>query len=63
MLFEGARPVVGLDEVWGMNLVSQFPCVICFWVPLPLDKILKHSGPTEALVVDDLFHLVFLLFF
>jgi hypothetical protein len=63
MLLEGIQLVISLDEVWGMNLVSRFPCVIRFWVFLPLDEVLEHSGPAKAPVVNDAFYLVFLLSF
>jgi hypothetical protein len=53
--------VIGLNKIWGVNLVSGFPCIVCFWVSLPADKILECSGPAGVPMVDDMLHLVFLL--
>jgi hypothetical protein len=58
---EGVWLMIGSNEIWGMNLVSGFPCVVHFRIPLPFDEILKCSGPAGAPVVDDTLHLVFLL--
>jgi hypothetical protein len=55
--------VIGLDEVWGVNLVSGFPCIVCFQVSLPLDEILECSGPAEVSMVDDALHLIFFFSF
>jgi hypothetical protein len=53
--------VIGLNEVWGVNLVSRFPCVVRFWIALPLDEILECSSPAGTPVVDNAFHLIFFL--
>jgi hypothetical protein len=62
MLFvERVRLVIGINKIWGMNLVSGFPHVVRFWVPLPFDEILECSGPARVPVVDDALHIVFFL--
>jgi hypothetical protein len=59
MWFEGAGSPIGIDEVWGMYLVSGFPHVVCIWVSLSFDEVLEHSGPAEMLVINDMLHFVF----
>jgi hypothetical protein len=62
MLFiERIQLVIGLNKIWGMDLVSGFPCVVCFWIALPFDEILECLCPAKVPVVDDAFHLVFFL--
>jgi hypothetical protein len=53
--------VIGLEEIWGMNLRDWLPSVVAFWVPFPLDKVLESSGPSVASVADDALN--FKLFF
>jgi hypothetical protein len=55
--------VIGFNEVRGMNLVSGFPCVVHFWVSLPFDEILEHSGPAKVSMVDNALHLIFFFSF
>ncbi len=51
--------VIGVNELWSMDLISWFPGVIRFWIPYPLDKILEGSSPPGAPMIDDSFNLVF----
>jgi hypothetical protein len=55
--------VVGGDKVWGVDLVSRFPRVVCFWIPFPFDKVLEHSRPAEVPIINDTLHLILLLSF
>jgi hypothetical protein len=59
MQFEGAGSSIGIDKVWGMYLVSRFPCVVHIWVSFPLDEVLEHSGPAEMSVINDMLHFIF----
>src|SRR6266436_4995602 len=49
-----------LDKIRGMNLVSWFPCIVAFGIPLPFDQVLKSFCPSELSVCDDSFDFVFL---
>ena len=53
--------MIKFDEVWGMYLISWFPCVVTFRISLPLYEILQSSGPTMTSVVNNALH--FILFF
>jgi hypothetical protein len=53
--------VIGLEEIWGMNLCDWFPGVVAFWVSFPLDEVLQGSRSSVASVADDA--LDFKLFF
>ena len=54
---------IGFNELWGVDLISWFPSVIGFWVPLPFDKVLKSSSPSGVSMVDDFLHFVFFFTF
>jgi len=62
-ILEGVLLVIGVNEMWGMDLVSWFPGVVHFRIPYPFDEILEGSRPAGAPVVDDLFDLVFFFSF
>jgi hypothetical protein len=49
------------NEIWGVDLVSGFPCVVHFWIPFPFDEVLECPRPAGAPVVNDTLHLVFFL--
>ena len=55
--------MIGINESWGMDLVSWFPGVVCFWIPYPFDKILESSSPTGVPVINDFLHFVFFFSF
>ncbi len=55
--------VIGVNELWSVNLVSWFPGVVRFWVPYPLDEVLEGSSPASAPMIDDSFDFVLLLSF
>ena len=52
--------MIKFDELWGMHLVSWFPCIVTFRVPFPFDEIFKLSSSSMMSVVDDMLHFVFL---
>jgi len=52
--------VIGLKEFGSVNLVSWLPGVVTFRVPFPFDEVLECSGSSMTLVVDNMFHLIFL---
>ena len=52
--------MIEFDEFWSMHLISWFPCVVTFGVPLPFDEILEPSGPAMTSVVNNSFHFVLL---
>jgi len=58
--FDGGVLVIRFDQVRSMHLVSWFPSVIAFWVPLPLYQILEPSRLAMTSVVLDLFHFILL---
>jgi hypothetical protein len=33
--------MIGLDQVWGIDLVGQFPSVIIIGIAYPLDQVLQ----------------------
>src|SRR5260370_8772052 len=51
--------VIGLNEFWGVDLISWFPGVIGFWIPLPFDQVLEGSRLPRVSVINDLLDLVF----
>jgi hypothetical protein len=53
--------MIFFQEVQGVHLVSWFPGVVTFRIPLPLYEILEHSCSPMTLVVLYLLHLI--LFF
>ena len=52
--------MIEFDELWGMHLISWFPCVVTFRVPFPLDEILEPPSPTMMLVVNNALHFILL---
>ena len=63
ILFDGRQRIlsmIGLDQCWCVHMVSCLPCVVCFGIPLPLDKILKLSFTSKVAVIDNGFNFVFL---
>jgi hypothetical protein len=53
-------PMVEFDEVWGMCLISVFPSIVAFSIPLSFDEVLELSRLSIMLVALDLLHFVFL---
>ena len=51
--------MIEFDELWGMYLISWFPCVVTLRIPFPFDEILESSGPTMTSVVDNALHFIF----
>jgi hypothetical protein len=45
--------VIGLEDIWGVNLRRWFPSVIALRVPLPFDEVLKGSGSSMTSVAND----------
>ena len=60
-IFEGMLSVIGVNELWSVDLVSWLPGVVHFWVSHPFDKVLKSSSPSRAPMINDPFDLI--LFF
>jgi hypothetical protein len=62
-LLERAPLVVLFDQCGGVYLGGRFPCVVCVWVPLPLEEILQgFPPPVETVIYNGLdFVLVFTL--
>src|SRR5260370_30915815 len=54
--------VIGLNEFWGVNLISWFPGVIGFWIPLPFDQGLEGLRMSRESVIYDLLNLIFFFF-
>jgi len=46
-----------------MDLISWFPSVIGFWIPLPFDQVLEGSRLPKMSVIDDLLDFVFFFSF
>ena len=55
----GSCGLIMLYEIRGMDLVSWFPCIVAFGIPLPFDQVLKSFCPSELSVCDDSFDFVF----
>jgi len=62
-ILERVLSVIGFNEVWGMDLVSWLPGVICFGVPFPFDEVLESSSPTGVPVIDNFFNFIFFFSF
>src|SRR5258707_11367527 len=62
-IFKGVLSVIGLNELWSMNLVSWFPGVVRFRIPFPLDEVLKSSSPAGVSMIDHFFYLIFFFSF
>ena len=58
---EVGRPTFVLfNQIWGMNGVSGFPCVVTFRVSFPLDQELESFVLPEVAMCLDGFHLILL---
>jgi hypothetical protein len=55
---EEVSTVVFLQQVWGLQVGLRIPCVVAFWVPLPLDQVLQLFLPPMTLVAPDSLNLV-----
>ena len=53
--------MVLFGEIWSMDLVSWFPCVVAVGVSDPFDKVLEVLITSMISMIDDLFY--FILFF
>jgi hypothetical protein len=53
--------MIGLEEIWGVNLCSRFPGIVTFRVSFPFDQILQRFGSSLTSVAGDA--LDFKLFF
>jgi hypothetical protein len=60
-VFQWALAVIGLKEIWGVNLCGWLPSVVAFGVSFPFDQVLQRSGSSLTSVADDA--LDFKLFF
>src|SRR5258707_15604895 len=58
-IMERMLSVIGLNEFWGVNLISWFPGVIGFWIPLPFDQVLEGLRLPRVSVINDLLNLIF----
>jgi len=48
-------PFVLSYQLWGLDVVSWLPCVVAFWIALPLDKVLQlFSSPLTSVASDGL---------
>ena len=58
---EVGRPLfVFFDQIWGMNGVSRFPCIVTLRVSFPPDQELESFVSPEVAMCLDGLHLVFL---
>jgi hypothetical protein len=55
--------MIGLDKLWGVNLIRGFPCVVTIGVSFPFDQILKSPGSSMTSVAEDALHHIFCLAF
>ena len=53
--------MIHFDQVRSVHLISWFPSIVAFRIPLPLYQILKPFRPAMTSVVFDLFHFIFIL--
>src|SRR5260370_34104628 len=60
-IFKRVLSVIGVNELWSVNLVSWFPGMVHFWIPFPFDEVLESSSPASVSMIDHLLHLI--LFF
>ena len=60
---ERVLSAIGFNELWGVDLISWFPSVISFWIPLPFDQVLEGSRLPRMSVINDLLDLVFFFSF
>ena len=51
--------MVGLNQRWGVYMISCFPRVVRIGVPFPFDKVLELSFTSEVTVINDGLDLVF----
>jgi hypothetical protein len=50
---ERVLSVILFYQVWGMNLVSWFPCVVAVQISFPFDKVVELLCSPLASVTDD----------
>jgi hypothetical protein len=55
--------VVALQQIWGMNVIGQFPSVIALGVSLPFHQVLQGMTAPEALVITNGFNFIFFFTF
>ena len=55
--------MIGVNELWSVDLISWFPSIVCFWISYPLDEILEGSSPAGALMINDPFDFIFFFSF
>ena len=60
LFFQGRASMVEFDQFWSMYLISWFPCIVTFRVPLPFDEVLKLSSSSIILVISDALHFILL---
>jgi len=58
-ILEGVLSVIGVNELWSVDLISWFPSIVCFRISYPLDEILEGPRPPYMSMIDNLFNLVF----
>ena len=51
--------MISLYEVWGMHLISRFPCVIAFQIAFPFEEILELFLSSMMSVASYLLHFIF----
>jgi hypothetical protein len=51
--------MIKFDEVWSMDLIGIFPCVVAFRVTFPLDQILQGLALPPGPMGTYLYHFVF----
>ena len=52
--------MIEFNQVWGVYLISWFPCVVALSVSFPFDEVLEPLRSPVMTVIDDALHFVFL---
>jgi hypothetical protein len=52
-LLERVLLVVLFDQCGGVYLGGRFPCVVCVWIPFPLEEILQGLPFSVETVIND----------
>ena len=55
--------MIGFNKLWGVNLISRFPGVVCFRISYPLDQVLEGSSLTGVSMIDNPFDFIFFFSF
>ena len=55
----GHHLFVLLDQIWGVNRVRRFPCIVALWVSFPPDQELESFVSPKVVMCLDGLHLVF----